>query len=79
MNAMKMASAIVRFRLLRSIGTFSPGKQAGTYTFDIDDEAAEPIANGVPESTIGLTVHDVISGFKEELSLLCDHQTDMSR
>lgn len=74
MNALKLAQAVVRFRLLRSLGTFFPDKKPGIYYFDVDALEARPLQNGAPEPARSLRIQELIDDYEYELSLLCELQ-----
>lgn len=74
MDALKMAQAITRFRLLRSLGIFSPTERAGRFTFELDKSGrrVDTLENGAPKEAAALTVRQLFEGFNRELALLCE-------
>jgi hypothetical protein len=74
MDALRMANAIVHFRILRSLGRFSPTPNPAVYQFHpclCGRLRAEPLPNGLPEPLGNFKVRQVIEDFTEELGLLC--------
>jgi VCBS repeat-containing protein len=74
MDALKMAQAVARFRLLRSLGTFAPTDRNGQYTFSLDKTGlrVEMLENGAPRTAASLTVRQIFEGYNRELALLCE-------
>lgn len=74
MDALRMANAIVHFRVLRSLGRFMPTRDPDVYQFHpclCGRLRAEPLPNGLPEPLGDLRVRQVIEDFTAELGLLC--------
>lgn len=74
MDALKMAQAVARFRLLRSLGTFGTTGRAGRFTYELDRTGlkAEYLANGAPHEAAALTVRQLFEGYSRELAMLCE-------
>lgn len=74
MDALKMAQAIARFRLLRSLGNFAPAGPSGHYTFELDRSGlkVERLHNGAPRDAAPLTIRQLTLGFESHLALLCE-------
>lgn len=74
MDALKMAEAIARFRLLRSLGTFAPTGRSGQYTFALDKTGlnVEGLSHGAPYEASKLTVREIFDGYNREIALLCE-------
>ncbi len=83
MDALKMAEAIARFRLLRSLGTFGFTGRPGQFTFALDKSGlkVETLANGAPAEAASLTVRELFDGYNRELAMLCEQhlRTEPSR
>lgn len=83
MNALKMAEAIARFRLLRSLGTFSATGRSGQFTFELDKTGlkVERLSNGAPRQASVMTVRQLFEGYNRELAFLCEQhlRTEPSR
>ena len=74
MDALKMANAIVHFRMLRSVGGFHPTREPGVYQFypcSCGRATGEPIPNGLPEPVSRVKVKEIIDHFTRELGMLC--------
>lgn len=80
MDALKMAEAVARFRLLRSLGSFAPTERPGQYTFALDKTGlnVERLTNGAPTEAARLTVRQLFEGYNRELALLCEHHLTAS-
>lgn len=74
MDALKMAGAIARFRLLRSLGTFGSTGRAGRFTFELDRSGlrVETLDNGAPREASALTVRQLFEGYNRELAILAE-------
>jgi VCBS repeat-containing protein len=82
MNALKMAEAIARFRLLRSLGTFSEsGRGQFTFVLDRSGRNVEALPHGAPRQASVMTVRQLFEGYNRELALLCQQylRTEPSR
>ncbi len=80
MNVIKMAQAIVRFRLLRSLGSFEMGHEDNLFYFHMESngkDRREKLANGVPTEVENLTIRDLVQGYDSEIGQLCwEHFND---
>lgn len=74
MEALKMANAIVHFRMLRSLGRFHPTCEPGIYQFHpclCGHQRSEALPNGLPDVVTDLKVKQIIEHYTFELGLLC--------
>ena len=81
MDALKMAEAVARFRLLRSLGTFGVTERRGQFTFALDRSGTrvESLPNGAPEPAAQLTVRQLFDGYNRELAMLCEQDLRTGR
>lgn len=73
-DPLRMANAIVHFRLLRSLGRFQPTPEPGVFQFHpclCGKRRGEELPNGLPEPVCSLKVKQLIEEFTRELGLLC--------
>ena len=82
MSPVRMANAIVYFRLLRSVGKFRRVGKTAAFTFcpcKCGHYHAEELPNGVPDPAAELNLGRVIDEFGKELGTVClEHFTDQS-
>lgn len=74
MNALRMANAIVHFRILRSVGRFHPTPQPGIFQFhpcSCGRMRGEPLPNGLPQPLRDVSVREIVEDYGVELGLLC--------
>lgn len=74
MNVLKMAEAIVRFRILRSLGSFELGHEDNLFYFHMEStgqDRRERLTNGVPTEVENLSIKDLVSGYDSEIGQLC--------
>ena len=74
MDALKMAGAIVHFRMLRSLGQFQPTHDGRMYQFrpcTCGKFRSEEIPNGIPEPVSQVNLRSIIEHYSVELGTLC--------
>lgn len=74
MKALRMANAIVHFRVLRSVGRFQPTQKNGVYQFhpcSCGKMRGEPLPNGLPKPMRQVSVRDIVDHYSAELGILC--------
>ena len=74
MDINRMASAIVYFRILRSVGRFAPMKGTKHFAFSpctCGCMKTEKIPNGLPEPVLSTNLGDIVRSYSKELGSLC--------
>lgn len=75
MKSLRMANAIVYFRILRSLGRFSPTEDEKIFSFHPcvcgSYQAENNIPNGLPDPVRRLKVKSIVENYSGELGLLC--------
>lgn len=74
MKSVRMANAVVYFRILRSLGRFAPTKDEKVFSFHpcvCGSFQAESILNGLPDPVRPLKVKNIVENYSQELGLLC--------
>lgn len=75
MDPLKMANAIVHFRMLRSLGRFQPTSEPEIYQFHPcvcgRTRSAEALPNGLPDPVTEIKVRQIIEHYTFEFGLLC--------
>lgn len=77
MDGLKMAKAIVYFRLLRSVGKFRRVGKGPVFTYcpcSCGRFHGDPIPNGIPEPAADLCLRSVVDEFSGELGVLCQER-----
>lgn len=74
MKSLRMANAVVYFRILRSLGRFAPTEDEKIFSFHpclCGSYQAENIPNGLPDPVRRLKVKNIVETYTNELGLLC--------
>jgi hypothetical protein len=74
MDVLKMANAVVHFRMLRSLGRFQPTGDPQVFQFHpctCGRMESEALPNGLPDPVSSAKVRDIIDRYTHELGLLC--------
>lgn len=74
MNIDRLASAIVYFRILRSVGRFAPMKGTKHFAFSpctCGCMKTEKLPNGLPEPVLGTNLGEIVRSYSQELGTLC--------
>lgn len=74
MNSLRMANAIIYFRILRSLGKFTPTEDEKIFSFHpcvCGSYQADTIPNGLPDPVRRLKVKKIVENYSPELGLLC--------
>ncbi len=74
MKSLRMANAIVYFRILRSLGRFTPTEDQKIFSFQpcvCGSYQADSIPNGLPAPVSRLKVKNIVETYSGELGLLC--------
>jgi hypothetical protein len=73
-SPLRVAKAIVYFRMLRSVGCFCPVKGTQHFVFrhcQCCAHLTERIPNGLPEPVLDLDIKAIVGEFSRELGPLC--------